>query len=95
VSGKRTKNENSNGMNRKFSRAIGLSLIVFSWILWGAIILLPFFKLTLTQYAIVYPIVLVATNIFWVGVALVGKGLIQNFNILSKVKMVCKRQSRK
>jgi len=86
VSGKRNKNENSNEMNRKFSRIIGLSLIVFSWILWVAIFLLPFFKLTLTQYAIVYPIILTATNIFWVGAALVGKGFIQNFNILSKVK---------
>ncbi len=86
MSGKRNKNENLNGMNRKFSRIIGLSLIVFSWILWVAILLLPFFKLTLTQYAIVYPIILAATNIFWVGAALVGKGFIQNFNIWSKDK---------
>jgi hypothetical protein len=76
----------SNGMNRKFSRIIGLSLIVFSWILWGVIFVLPFFKLTLTQYAIVYPVILGATNIFWVGAALVGKELIQKFNLMSKVK---------
>jgi len=78
-------------MNHGFLRIIGFSLIVFSWILWGVIIALPLFKLTLTQYAIVYPVILSATNIFWVGVALVGKKLIQKINILSKVKSWLKR----
>jgi len=48
--------------------------------------MLPFFKLTIKQYAIAYPILLVATNIFWIGAALVGKELIQKYNFLSKVK---------
>jgi hypothetical protein len=65
---------------------IGFTLIAFSWILWGVILVLPLFKLTLAQYAIVYPVLLVLTNIFWIGAALVGKELIQRFNLLSKVK---------
>jgi hypothetical protein len=59
------------------------------------IFILPFFKFTVTQYAIAYPILLVATNIFWVGAALVGKELIQKYNILSKIKNWFKRLSPK
>ncbi len=73
-------------MNQKFSRILGISLIVSSWILWGVILLLPFCKLTLTQYAIVYPVILISTNIFWIGAALVGKELVRKFNFLTKVK---------
>ena len=74
-------------MNLKFVRIIGVSLIVFSWILWIVILFLPFCKLTLTQYAIVYPVILASTNIFWIGAALVGKELVRKFNILTKVKI--------
>ena len=74
-----------------FSRILGVSLIVFSWVLWGVILVLPFFKLTLTQYAVVYPVILVATNIFWVGAALVGKELVRKFNVLTKINMWFKK----
>ena len=67
-------------MNRKFSRILGFSMIIFSWMIWGVILVLPFFKLTLIQYAVVYPILLAATNIFWVGAALVGKVILQKIN---------------
>lgn len=73
-------------MKRKFIRYLGVSLIVFTWVLWGVMFILPFFKLTVTQYAIAYPVLLAATNIFWVGAALVGKELIQKYNLLAKVK---------
>ncbi len=82
-------------MKRKFIRILGVSLIVFTWIIWGVIIILPFFKLSLKQYAIAYPVLLAATNIFWVGAALVGKELIQKYNLLSKVKTWFKRLSKK
>ncbi|MFZ4562333.1 MAG: hypothetical protein ACOYNU_03050 [Bacteroidales bacterium] len=78
-------------MNHGLLRIIGFSLIVLSWILWAVIIFLPFFKLTLTQYAVVYPVILASTNIFWVGVAMTGKQFIQKFNIVSKVKNWLKR----
>jgi hypothetical protein len=78
-------------MKHKFTRILGISLIIFSWILWGVIFILPFFKLTKTQYAIAYPVILIATNIFWVGAILVGKELAQKYNILLKVKTWFKR----
>jgi len=74
-------------MNPKYFRVLGVSLIGFSWILWGVIFVLPFIKLTLSQYAIVYPVILVSTNIFWIGAALVGKELVRKFNILKMVKI--------
>jgi hypothetical protein len=73
-------------MKHKYIRILGISLIIFSWIIWAMIFILPFFKLTVTQYAIAYPILLVATNIFWVGAALVGKELVQKYNLLPKIK---------
>ncbi|MFZ4523151.1 MAG: transporter suffix domain-containing protein [Bacteroidales bacterium] len=69
------------------SRRLGLSLIILSWILWGVIFVLPFCKLTLNQYAIFYPVLLVSTNIFWIGAALVGREIVQKFNVLTKVKI--------
>jgi len=82
-------------MKHKYIRILGVSLIIFSWIIWGVIFILPFFKLTLTQYAIAYPVLLAATSIFWVGAALVGKEIIQKYNLLSKVKKWFKRLSKK
>jgi len=82
-------------MKRKFLRILGYSLIVLTWIIWGVIFILPFFKLSVTQYAIAYPILLAATSIFWVGAALVGKDLIQKYNLVSKVKMWVKRHRKK
>jgi len=81
-------------MNRKFLRILGVSLIILTWIIWGVIFILPFLKLTIKQYAIAYPILLAATSIFWVGAALVGKELIQKYNLLSKLKKWLKRPGR-
>ena len=78
-------------MKRKFLKILGISLILLSWIIWGVIIILPFFKLTLKQYAIAYPVLIAATSIFWVGAALVGKELIQKYNLLPKIKKWFKR----
>ena len=81
-------------MNLKFLQVLGVALILFSWILWGVILLLPFCKLTLTQYAIVYPVIFASTNIFWVGAVLVGKDLIRKINIILKIKMWLKRKTK-
>jgi hypothetical protein len=78
-------------MKRKFIRILGISLILLSWIIWGVIIILPFLRLTLKQYAFAYPILFAATSIFWVGAALVGKEIIQKYNLLSKLKRWFKR----
>ncbi len=73
-------------MRRKYLQILGVSLILFTWIIWLVILILPVFKLTLTQYAIAYPVLLLATNLFWVGAALVGKEIIQKYNLLPRVK---------
>jgi hypothetical protein len=73
-------------MKKKFLRILGFSLIILTWIIWGVMFILPFFKLTAAQYAIAYAVLLAATNIFWVGAALVGKEIIQKYNLHIKVK---------
>jgi hypothetical protein len=78
-----------------YKRILGISLIVFSWIIWGIILLLPFFKLSLKQYVIAYPVLLVSTNIFWIGAALLGKELIQKYRLVPKVKTWVKRYFKK
>ncbi len=82
-------------MKRKFTRILGISLIILTWIIWGVIFILPFFKLTLTQYAIAYPVLLAATNLFWVGAALVGKELIQKYNIMPGIKKLFQKLKKK
>ena len=82
-------------MKHKYARIIGISLIILSWVIWGVIFILPFFKPTLKQYAIAYPILLAATNIFWVGAVLVGKELVQKYNLILKAKKLFKRLSKK
>ena len=77
-------------MTPKITRIIGISLIVCSWILWGILLILPLFRLTMTQYTILYPAILAATNIFWIGAALVGKELVGKFNIPAKIKKLLK-----
>ncbi|MEI8007075.1 MAG: transporter suffix domain-containing protein [Bacteroidota bacterium] len=78
-------------MKRKFQRILGVSLILLTWIIWGVIFILPFLKLTLKQYAVIYPVLIVSTSIFWVGAALVGKELVQKYNLLPKIKQWFKR----
>jgi hypothetical protein len=73
-------------MKRKFLRILGISLIILTWIIWGLIFTLPFYNLTIKQYAIIYPILIASTSIFWVGAALVGKELVQKYNLLPKIK---------
>lgn len=82
-------------MKDRFTKVLGISLIVFSWILWGVIFILPFFKLSKTQYEIIYPVILIATNIFWVGVFLVGKELAKKYDIVLKIKTWFKGLRRK
>lgn len=67
-------------------RAIGISLIIFTWLIWGVIFILPFMKLTVRQYAIAYPVLLILTNCFWLGTFLVGKEIARKFNIVQKIR---------
>jgi hypothetical protein len=71
---------------RKWSRYIGISLIILTWIFWGMIFVIPFLDLGLKVSAIATTILLIATNIFYIGVFLIGKELAARFNIFKKVK---------
>jgi len=69
-----------------YIRTLGISLIILTWLIWGVIFLLPFLKLTVREYAIAYPVLLIATNLFWVGTFLVGKEIARKFNIFRKIR---------
>lgn len=70
-------------MNNK--RIIGFSLIILSWIFWGLVIIVPFFKLgTGTNFVVIISL-LAATNIFWLGAVLLGKEFAQKYRVLLKI----------
>ncbi|MCX6245934.1 MAG: hypothetical protein NTU98_14665 [Bacteroidetes bacterium] len=73
-------------MKKNKTRILGYSLIILTWIFWGMIFTIPFLHLGLKTSAILITILLVATNIFYVGAFLVGKELMQKYNIWSKIK---------
>ena len=89
------KDRTGNEAKRKNSRILGFALIVFSWIIWAVIFILPFFKLSMKEYAIIYPVLLAATAIFWVGAALVGKEIVQKYDLFSKLKKFIGRSGTK
>ena len=73
-------------MKKKTGRIIGFSLIILTWIFWGLIFLIPFLHLGIKISAIAITALLIATNIFYIGVALVGKDLVERYNIWHKIK---------
>ena len=73
-------------MKKNKIRILGFSLIILTWIFWGLIILIPFLKLGLKTSAILISILLIGTNIFYIGVFLVGKELMQKYNVWPKIK---------
>lgn len=82
-------------MKNRFTKALGISLIIFSWILWGVIFILPYFKLSKAQYEIIYPILFIGTNIFWVEAILIGKEYAKKYAILLKFKTCLKDSAAK
>jgi predicted membrane channel-forming protein YqfA (hemolysin III family) len=73
-------------MKKKQIRILGFSLIILTWIFWGMIILIPFLKLGLKTSAIAITILLIGTNVFYIGAFLVGKELMQKYNVWPKIK---------
>ena len=72
--------------NLKKDRIIGLSLIILSWVIWGFLIMVPFLKIGVKTKAAAIVTLLIATNIFWVGVAMLGKELAQKYQVWPKIK---------
>ena len=73
-------------MNKKQSRILGFSLIILCWIFWGMIFVIPFLKLGLKTSAIAITILLIGTNVFWFGAILLGKEIIQKYQVWPKIK---------
>jgi hypothetical protein len=71
---------------KKWIRILGGSLIVLTWFIWVVIFLVPFMHLGLKRAAILTTLLLVATNMFWIGLALIGKELADKLRILPKLK---------
>jgi hypothetical protein len=75
-----------NVMKSNMQRILGISMILLTWVFWGIIIVIPFLKLGVKTSAILISGLLVATNLFWVGIFLVGKEYAQRFQIMKKLK---------
>ncbi|MBW4497813.1 MAG: transporter suffix domain-containing protein [Oscillatoria princeps RMCB-10] len=55
-------------------RNLGLVLIVFSFLPWGVVALLPVLSLPVGQKALLVPVLAVVAEVcFWLGLLLVGK----------------------
>jgi hypothetical protein len=67
-------------------KILGLSLIVLSWIFWGMILCVPFLKLGIRESAFAITALFIGTNIFWVGVMLVGNDFLKKYKIGNKIK---------
>jgi hypothetical protein len=63
------------------TQILGLGIIILSWIFWGFIIIIPFLKLDLQTKTIAITILLIASNIFWLGAILVGNEFLQKYQI--------------
>jgi hypothetical protein len=70
----------------KKGQLIGFALIILSWIFWGLVFIIPFLKLGIKTTALAVTSLLIATNIFWLGVFLSGKEVLAKFQIMQKVK---------
>ena len=81
-------------MKRKTTRIIGFSLIILTWIFWGLIFLIPFLHLGVKKSAIIITALLIGTNIFYIGVALVGKELIERYNIWPRIKKLFRKSGK-
>jgi hypothetical protein len=59
---------------------LGLSLIIFSSLLWGAVLLVPIFSLSLAHKSLISTgLILLSEAIFWLGILLSGKELAHRY----------------
>jgi hypothetical protein len=78
--------EEQRKIKRKWARNIGIALILITWMIWGVIFTIPFLELGFKKAAILTTVLLIATNIFYVGVFLLGKELAAKYNVLKWIK---------
>jgi hypothetical protein len=72
----------------KKGQLIGFALIILSWIFWGLVFIVPFLKLGIKTTTLAVTLLLIATNIFWLGVFLSGKEVLAKFQIMQKIKIL-------
>lgn len=72
----------------KKGQLLGFALIILSWIFWGLVFIVPFLKLGIKTTTLVVTVLLIATNIFWLGVFLSGKEVLAKFQIMQKIKVL-------
>ncbi len=70
----------------KRNQILGISLIILSWIFWAMIIAVPFLKLGIGTTAVAITILYIASNVFWVGIVLVGNEYLQKYKLWPKLK---------
>jgi hypothetical protein len=64
----------------QFQQRVGLSAILFSLGLWGAVAVTPFLSLGIAQTTIAVSILVVVSELlFWLGILLVGKQLAERY----------------
>lgn len=79
-------------MSSKLQRFLGFGLIFLTWIFWGIIFVIPFLKLGLKLSAILITILLIGTNVFYVGLFLLGKEYAEKFKIRARLKKLFSRK---
>jgi len=80
----------------KKTQVLGIGLIILSWIFWGMIIVIPFLKLGIRTTSIAITILLIASNIFWLGAFLAGKELLLKYKVWFRLKQwLSKKKSAK
>jgi hypothetical protein len=74
---------------------LGICLIILSWVFWGLVFIIPFLKLGSKTTTIVITSLLIATNIFWLGVFLSGKEVLAKFQIMQNIKTLLSGKNQK
>jgi hypothetical protein len=74
---------------------LGIGLIILSWVFWGLVFIIPFLKLGSKTTTIVITSLLIATNIFWLGVFLSGKEVLAKFQIMQNIKTLLSGKNQK
>ncbi len=70
----------------KKGQLLGFGLIILSWIFWGMVFIVPFLKLGIKTTSFAVTSLLIATNIFWLGVFFSGKEVLAKFHTMQKIK---------
>jgi hypothetical protein len=67
-------------VRERVHRKLGLTLIIVSCLLWGGVLFVPLFPLSLAHKSVVSTgLILISEGIFWLGILLSGKELAHRY----------------